>query len=79
MTGPMMEPNLESDAVVEPPAHGWRGVAYELWVDRMGRIGIITVAVVVLIAMIGPLLAPYDRGAVAGSREGILQPPNAVH
>jgi peptide/nickel transport system permease protein len=79
MTGPMMEPNLESDAVVEPPAHGWRGVAYELWVEGMGRIGIITVAVVVLIAIIGPLLAPYDRGAVAGSREGILQPPNAVH
>jgi peptide/nickel transport system permease protein len=79
MTGPMMEPNLEPDAVVEPPAHGWRGVAYELWVDRMGRIGIITVAVVVLIAIAGPLLAPYDRSAVAGSRQGILQPPSAVH
>ena len=62
----MTEPNLEPDAVIEPPVHGWRGVAGQVWRDRMGRTGIITVVAVVLIAIIGPLLAPYDRGAVAG-------------
>ncbi len=79
MTGPMMDPNLEPDAVIEPPAHGWRGVAGQVWRDRMGRTGIITVVAIVLIAIIGPLLAPYDRGAVAESRAGILQAPSAVH
>jgi peptide/nickel transport system permease protein len=79
VTGPLMEPNLDPESVIEPPAHGWRGVAGQVWRDRMGRTGTITVIVVVLIAVIGPLVAPYDRGAVAASRAGILQPPNAVH
>jgi len=79
MTGPMREPALEPDSVVEPPAHGWRGVARQVWGDRMGRTGVVTVAVVVVIAALGPILAPYDRAAVAGSRAGILQPPSAAH
>ena len=79
MTGPMREPALEPDSVVEPPAHGWRGVARQVWGDRMGRTGVVTVAVVVVIAALGPILAPYDRAAVTGSRAGILQPPSAAH
>ncbi len=78
MTGPLMEPNLEPDGVVEPP-HGWRGVTRLVWLDRMGRAGIIAVAVVVVVAVVGPLVLPYDRGAVAGSREGILLSPSSIH
>jgi peptide/nickel transport system permease protein len=79
MTGPLMEPNLAPETAVDPGVHGWRGVARQVWADRMGRTGILTVAVVVIVAIVGPLLAPYDRGAVAGSRAGILQPPSTIH
>jgi peptide/nickel transport system permease protein len=79
MTGPLMEPNLEPESAVEPPARGWRDVPRQVWADRMGRTGVVTVVVVAFIAVVGPLLVPYDRGDVAGSRAGILQPPSTIH
>jgi peptide/nickel transport system permease protein len=36
-------------------------------------------SVVVVIAIVGPLVVPFDPGAVATSRAGILQPPSAAH
>ncbi len=71
MTNPVIEPNK---AIT-----GWRGIPGQVWRDPIGRTGSVMVAVVVMIAIAGPLLAPYDRGAVAASRTGILQPPNATH
>ena len=65
--------------VTSAGARGWRGALRQLTTDRMGRVGLIMVAGVVLVAVLGPLLAPYDRTAVAGSRTGILQAPGAAH
>lgn len=62
-----------------PVTTGWRAAARELWHDRMGRVGLVMAAAVVVIAVAGPLLAPFDRGAVADSRAGILQGPTAAH
>jgi peptide/nickel transport system permease protein len=58
---------------------GWRATGRQLWRDRMGRTGILMATVVVVIAVAGPLVAPYDPGAVATSRAGILQAPNSMH
>jgi peptide/nickel transport system permease protein len=79
MTGPLIDPNLEPEPAAAHVPGGWRGVLRQLTADRMGRAGLLTVAAVLLIAVAGPLLAPYDRTAVAGSRMGILQPPSAAH
>lgn len=62
-----------------PVTTGWRAAARELWRDGMGRTGLLMAAVIVVVAVAGPLLAPYDRGAVATSRAGILQAPDAAH
>jgi peptide/nickel transport system permease protein len=64
---------------VGPVTTGWRAALRELWQDAMGRTGLVMAAAVVVIAVAGPLLAPFDRGAVAESREGILQSPSAAH
>jgi peptide/nickel transport system permease protein len=45
----------------------------------MGRTGLLMAAAVVVVAAAGPLIAPFDRGAVAESRTGILQSPSAAH
>lgn len=58
---------------------GWRGVVRQLWRDWMGRSGLILVAAVAIVAIGGPLLAPFDRADVAESRTGILQAPTAAH
>ena len=47
----------------------------ELWKDPMGRIGIIGVALLVLMAIFAPLLAPYEYDAI-GRR---FQAPTAEH
>jgi peptide/nickel transport system permease protein len=62
-----------------PDTTGWRSTGRQLWQARMGRAGIVTATVVIAIAVIGPLVAPFDPGAVATSRAGILQPPSAAH
>ncbi|AQA04564.1 hypothetical protein BVC93_21440 [Mycobacterium sp. MS1601] len=64
----------------DPPATtGWRSATRQLWADGMGRAGLLTVLAVVAVAVTGPLLAPFDRAAVAESRTGILQPPSGEH
>ncbi|WP_328355429.1 ABC transporter permease [Mycobacterium sp. NBC_00419] len=77
MTGPI--PNLEPEPAAAHITGGWRGVVRKLVADPMGLTGLLSVAVVMLVAIAGPLLAPYDRTDVAGSRAGILQPPSALH
>ncbi len=79
MTGPMIDPSLQPEPAAAHVVGGWRGVLRQLAADPMGRAGLVTVAAVVLLAVAGPLLAPYDRGAVADSHSGILQAPNAAH
>ena len=51
----------------------------QLWRDPMGRTGLLMAAAVLIGAVLGPLLAPFDRSDVADSRAGILLPPSAAH
>lgn len=72
-----------SNALPEPAglaaATGWRPALRALWRDTMGRVGLLMAGAVVVVAIVGPLLAPYDPAAVAADRSGILQPPSAAH
>ncbi|RDH74615.1 ABC transporter permease [Mycolicibacterium moriokaense] len=52
---------------------------HKLLRDPMGRTGLAMAGVIVVIAIAGPLIAPFDRGAVAESRAGILQGPSVNH
>jgi peptide/nickel transport system permease protein len=61
------------------PISGWRGLGRQVWRDPIGRTGAVMVVLTVAVAVLGPLLAPYDPGAVAASRTGILQPPSSAH
>ncbi|WP_293221068.1 ABC transporter permease [Mycolicibacterium sp.] len=79
MTGPMINSSFDAAPVTGHIVGGWRGVLRQLVADRMGRAGLLMVVAVVLVAVAGPLLAPYDRTAVAASRTGILQSPSAAH
>ncbi len=65
----------------KPPTtgSGWRHLPARLWHDALGRIGLVLAAVVIVVAIVGPVLVPYDRAAVAQSRTGILQAPSTTH
>ncbi|HKY46562.1 MAG TPA: ABC transporter permease subunit, partial [Acidimicrobiia bacterium] len=52
----------------------------KLWKHRLGRIGLIMLAVAVVVAILAPLLAPYDPYAlVRVSIDDIYAPPSAAH
>ena len=52
----------------------------KLWKHRLGRIGLIMLAVAVVVAVFAPLLAPYDPYAnVRVSINDIYAPPSAAH
>jgi len=50
-----------------------------LWSDRIGRTGVLLLAFTALVAIFGPLLFPFDPGAVGASSADILAPPDAGH
>ncbi len=50
-----------------------------LWSDTLGRIGVILLGFVVVAALIGPILFPFDPKAVGESAKDILQAPSAAH
>ena len=56
-----------------------RRVVRELWRDTAGRIGIIVLVLVALMAVVGPMLLPFDPSAVGSSASSIFAPPSAAH
>ncbi len=53
----------------------WRAVT----ADPMGRAGLVLFVLVVVMAVGGPLLFPFNAASVSNSAAGVLQPPSARH
>jgi peptide/nickel transport system permease protein len=47
--------------------------------DPMGRTGLILFVLVVVMAVAGPLIFPFNAAGVSSSAAGVLQPPSAQH
>jgi peptide/nickel transport system permease protein len=55
------------------------GIWYGLRTDRMGRIGLLMIVVVIGLIVIGPILFPFDPQGYGQSAASVLQPPSAQH
>jgi peptide/nickel transport system permease protein len=68
-------------AVTAEPAQ--RGQFRDVWEyvrhDRLGRLGVIAFVLVVMIAVAGPLLFPFNSAAVSSTSAGLLLPPSGQH
>jgi len=70
------DPTLDALPVARQPGKG-RSLAARLWRNPLARVGMVMSAVVVLAAIFGPALAPYDPVAInLGDR---FQTPSSAH
>ena len=51
----------------------------QIWADPLGRAGVILLGVTVLIAIVGPVLFPFDPKLVGTSAASLLRPPSSEH
>ena len=51
----------------------------EVWSDGLGRTGVILLLFIVVIAVFGPMLFPFDSKDVGKSAQDIFRPPSAQH
>jgi len=51
----------------------------QVWADPLGRTGLLLLGVTFLVAVIGPVLFPFDPKQVGTSASSLLKPPSAQH
>lgn len=57
----------------------FRRTLNELWNDALGRTGVLLLVFIAVIAVLGPVLLPFNPSSVGRSADSILQPPSAAH
>ncbi|MEA2632083.1 MAG: peptide/nickel transport system permease protein [Chloroflexota bacterium] len=50
-----------------------------VWEDRLGRVGLILLGLTALVAILGPVVFPFDPKDVGRTAADILKPPSAAH
>jgi peptide/nickel transport system permease protein len=50
-----------------------------VWADRLGRTGLILLAFTFVVAILGPIVLPFDPTLVGTSAASILSPPSVAH
>jgi peptide/nickel transport system permease protein len=69
-------PGLRPDSGREPELRRvWRHLTH----DRLGRVGLVLFGLVLVLAIAGPLLFPFNQAAVGNAARGLLQGPSARH
>jgi peptide/nickel transport system permease protein len=58
---------------------GVRATLGLVWEDRLGRVGLILLGFTALVAIVGPVVFPFDPKEVGRSAADILKPPSAAH
>ncbi len=56
-----------------------RGIWRSLWHDPMGRSGLLLLAFILFVIMIGPIIFPFDSQSFGTSSASILQAPSRAH
>ena len=51
----------------------------EVWSDPLGRLGVVLLALTAIVAIVGPLLFPFDPKAVGKTAADILKSPSGAH
>lgn len=68
--------NEEATAV---PASVFLAMLRSIWADRLGRIGLILLILTTVVALLGPLVFPFNPADVGADSSTILQPPSSEH
>jgi len=77
---PGPDDGLVPAVAAEPAQRGQlRNVWGYVWHDRLGRVGVVAFVLVVIIAVAGPLLFPFNQAAVSSTSAGLLLPPSGQY
>ncbi|HEX9093933.1 MAG TPA: ABC transporter permease, partial [Coriobacteriia bacterium] len=56
-----------------------RRMLREVWRDTAGRVGVVVLVLVAFMAVVGPMIFPFDPSKVGTSAASIFAPPSAAH
>jgi peptide/nickel transport system permease protein len=77
LSTPLVEESAPLPQAAAVQVTGWRRVGLLLWQEKLTLVGLVVLLIYLVLAAIGPLIAPYDPTALDMSV--MLAPPSATH